>query len=244
MNQPQLGLKVSELRQQKGLTQEQLAERCEVSARTIQRIESGEVDPRAYTLHCLGEVLEFDFGAEDASNENLWLTVLHLSSILCILIIPLLLWSWKRNQSFKIDYLVKITGANKVIFLELKTDDGSRRSKQDWYLERARQVGLPTLLEGLREIYRATTSKRKYRYLLKRLHDMGLILLKDGGGFQIPQAHYDIQIVYLQPNNPEGSEDIISFEDASQIIRQHDDELSVRFAQSLSEWANVKAGGA
>ena len=103
MNQPQLGLKVSELRQQKGLTQEQLAERCEVSARTIQRIESGEVDPRAYTLHCLGETLDFDFGAEDTSNENLWLTVLHLSSILVILIIPLVLWSWKKNQSYKID---------------------------------------------------------------------------------------------------------------------------------------------
>jgi uncharacterized Tic20 family protein/DNA-binding Xre family transcriptional regulator len=103
MNQPQLGLKVSELRQQKGLTQEQLAERCEVSARTIQRIESGEVDPRAYTLHCLGEALEFDFGLEDTSNENLWLTILHLSSMLCILIVPLLLWSWKKNQSYKID---------------------------------------------------------------------------------------------------------------------------------------------
>jgi uncharacterized Tic20 family protein len=103
MNQPQLGLKVSELRQQKGLTQEQLAERCEVSARTIQRIESGEVDPRAYTLHCLGEVLDFDFGAEDPSNENLWLTVLHLSSILVILIIPLVLWSWKKDKSYKIN---------------------------------------------------------------------------------------------------------------------------------------------
>ena len=103
MNQPQLGLKVSELRQQKGLTQEQLAERCEVSARTIQRIESGEVDPRAYTLYCLGETLDFDFGAENTSNENLWLTVLHLSSILVILIVPLLLWSWKKNQSYKID---------------------------------------------------------------------------------------------------------------------------------------------
>ncbi len=103
MNQPDLGLKVSELRQQKALTQEQLAERCEVSARTIQRIESGEVDPRAYTLHCLGEALEFDFGEENTGNENLWLAILHLSSTLCIPIIPLLLWSWKKNQSFKID---------------------------------------------------------------------------------------------------------------------------------------------
>jgi uncharacterized Tic20 family protein len=103
MNQPDLGFKVSELRQQKGLTQEQLAERCEVSARTIQRIESGEVDPRAYTLHCLGEALDFDFGVEAAPNENLWLTVLHLSSVFCIVIVPLLLWSWKKNQSYKID---------------------------------------------------------------------------------------------------------------------------------------------
>ena len=103
MNQPDLGIKVSELRQQKGLMQEQLAERCEVSARTIQRIESGEVDPRAYTLHCLGEALEFDFVEENTSNENFWLTILHLSSIFCIPIVPLLLWSWKKNQSFKID---------------------------------------------------------------------------------------------------------------------------------------------
>jgi len=103
MNQPDLGLKVSELRHQKGLTQEQLAERCEVSPRTIQRIESGEVDPRAYTLHCLGEALEFDFGEQNTSNENFWLAILHLSSIFCILVIPLLLWSWKKNQSYKID---------------------------------------------------------------------------------------------------------------------------------------------
>ena len=103
MNQPDLGLKVTELRQQKGLTQEQLAERCEVSPRTIQRIESGEVDPRAYTIHCLGEALEFDFGEENTGNENLWLALLHISSIFVILIIPLLLWSWKKNQSYKID---------------------------------------------------------------------------------------------------------------------------------------------
>src|SRR5512136_1793079 len=103
MNQPELGLKVSELRQQKGLTQEQLAERCEVSPRTIQRIEGGEVDPRAYTLHCLGEALEFDFDEQELANENLWLAILHLSSILCTLIVPLLLWSWKKNQSYKID---------------------------------------------------------------------------------------------------------------------------------------------
>ncbi len=103
MNQPDLGLKVAELRQQKGLTQEQLAAVCEVSPRTIQRIESGEVDPRSYTLHCLQTALDFDFGGESTGREDLWLTVLHLSSAVCLFPIALLLWSWKRNQSYKID---------------------------------------------------------------------------------------------------------------------------------------------
>lgn len=103
MNQPDLGLKVSELRQLKNLTQEQLAEKCEVSARTIQRIESGEVDPRAYTLQRLSEALEFDFEEPNPANENLWLTILHLSSAICMLVIPLLLWSWKKSCSLKID---------------------------------------------------------------------------------------------------------------------------------------------
>jgi transcriptional regulator with XRE-family HTH domain len=103
MNQPYLGQKVAELRQQKGFTQEKLAEMCEVSPRTIQRIESGEVDPRAYTLQCLSGALEFDFGELDTANDNVWLAILHLSSIFCILIVPLLVWSWKKNRSPRID---------------------------------------------------------------------------------------------------------------------------------------------
>ena len=103
MNQPDLGLKVTELRQGKALTQEQLAEKCEVSARTIQRIESGEVDPRAYSLQCLSEALDFDFMEDNTGNENLWLVLMHLSNIVPLLITPLLIWSWKKNQSYKIE---------------------------------------------------------------------------------------------------------------------------------------------
>jgi uncharacterized Tic20 family protein len=103
MKQPDLGLKVVELRQQKNITQEKLAELCEVSTRTIQRIESGEVDPRQYTLSMLSSILEFDFGEDNTQNENVWLVILHLSNIIPILIIPLLVWSWKKTQSYKID---------------------------------------------------------------------------------------------------------------------------------------------
>ena len=103
MNQPDLGLKITELRQQKGFTQERLAEYCEVSARTIQRIESGEVEPRAFTRNSLSNILAFDFGKETVTNQNIWLALLHMSSVVCIVFIPLLLWSWKKDQSYKID---------------------------------------------------------------------------------------------------------------------------------------------
>lgn len=103
MNQPDLGLKIIELRQQKGLTQEKLAEYCEVSTRTIQRIESGEVEPRSFTRNSLSNILEFDLGKENTQNQSFWLVLLHLSSVFCIVFIPLLLWSWKKDQSYKID---------------------------------------------------------------------------------------------------------------------------------------------
>ncbi len=105
MNQPDLGITIAELRLQKGLTQEKLAEYCEVSKRTIQRIESGEVKPRAFTLNNLSNILEFDFGEENTHNESIWLTAMHLSCcfILCLVIIPLLIWSGKKKQSCKID---------------------------------------------------------------------------------------------------------------------------------------------
>jgi len=103
MNQPDLGLKITELRQQKGFTQEKLAEYCEVSARTIQRIESGEVEPRAFTRNSLSNILEFDLGKENTNNQSFWLGLLHMSSVVCFVFIPLLLWSWKKDQSYKID---------------------------------------------------------------------------------------------------------------------------------------------
>ena len=103
MNQPDLGLKVSELRKEKGFTQEQLAEFCEVTPRTIQRIESGEVEPRAFTRNSLSNVLEFDLGKNDLNNERSWVAALHLSSMFCIVLIPLVIWTWLKTRSFQID---------------------------------------------------------------------------------------------------------------------------------------------
>lgn len=61
MKQPELGKTIAELRQSQGLTQEELVEKCNISVRTIQRIESGEVTPRSYTVKTILAVLEYDY---------------------------------------------------------------------------------------------------------------------------------------------------------------------------------------
>ena len=59
MTQPELGKKINELRKAKGLTQEELVEKCNISVRTIQRIESGEVTPRSYTVRTILDALGY-----------------------------------------------------------------------------------------------------------------------------------------------------------------------------------------
>ncbi len=57
MQQPELGARLTALRKEKQLTQEELVEKSHVSVRTIQRIESGEVLPRTSTVKILLEAL-------------------------------------------------------------------------------------------------------------------------------------------------------------------------------------------
>jgi len=61
IQQPALGKKIADYRKSKGLTQEQLVEQCNLSVRTLQRIEAGEVTPRMYTVKLILDVLELDY---------------------------------------------------------------------------------------------------------------------------------------------------------------------------------------
>lgn len=59
MIQPHPGKKIADLRKAKGLTQEELVEKCNISVRTLQRIESGEGSPRSYTLRIIFDALGY-----------------------------------------------------------------------------------------------------------------------------------------------------------------------------------------
>jgi transcriptional regulator with XRE-family HTH domain len=99
---------IRELRTKKGMTQEDLAAKTEITVRTIQRIESGEVDPRAFTLQSIATALEVDYqillNADEEISEtqvkqnNRWLPLLHLSGLLILILPPILIWIWKRDE--------------------------------------------------------------------------------------------------------------------------------------------------
>lgn len=61
MNQSEFGNELVKIRKSKGLTQSELAEKCEVSKRTIQRLEAGSVTPRSFTIKTLSVALDYDF---------------------------------------------------------------------------------------------------------------------------------------------------------------------------------------
>lgn len=70
MKQPELGKKISEWRKAKGLTQEELVEKCNLNVRTIQRIEAGEVTPRSYTIKAILDALEVEHSSQLESEES------------------------------------------------------------------------------------------------------------------------------------------------------------------------------
>lgn len=87
MQQNHIGLKIAELRTQLGLTQEELAAKSNINVRTIQRIEKGEVNPRAYTLKILSTALGYDLlntGTNSSLNNSAWVVSFYASSLIAV----------------------------------------------------------------------------------------------------------------------------------------------------------------
>ncbi len=161
------------------------------------------------------------------------------------------------DKSYKIDYVLLSADTEKAVLVELKTEDLSRREKQDKYLLASRKAGFAALVAGVLDIFRATNSKRKYYALLELMESMGLIqipsemkeIMSRSSLQGANEASYSIKItksvtesiiVYVQPNGV--GNDIINFEEFSATVKKDGDPVSIRFAQSIQQWATTKAG--
>ncbi len=107
-----IGSKISKIRKQKGMSQEELSELAKINLRTIQRIEKDENEPRGNTLKLICEALKtpieelMEYGK---SEDKTFLFFLHLSviSVLIIplgnIILPLLLWINKKETIYEVN---------------------------------------------------------------------------------------------------------------------------------------------
>ena len=103
MRQPEIGNTIANLRKLKGLTQKELALRCGINVESVERLESGSSTPRSATIKLLAEELDFDFIVDEDNDSKFWLLTLHLSNFFCIVVIPLIIWAWKKEEDHEID---------------------------------------------------------------------------------------------------------------------------------------------
>lgn len=116
MNKNLLGLRIKELRKQKGMSQEFLSEESGLSLRTIQRIENGETNPTGESLKRLSNALNvnpdelIDWSIKE---DKRYLTFLNLSALsflffpLLGILIPFILWTSRKGKIKNINKLGK-----------------------------------------------------------------------------------------------------------------------------------------
>ena len=93
MDKLDFGKELIKVRKARGLTQAEVAEKCNVAIRTIQRIESGVVKPRSSTIKIISKSLEIDFFKNSKlKNHDV---LLHLKNLL----------NFKKNAIKKISIL-------------------------------------------------------------------------------------------------------------------------------------------
>jgi len=102
-----LGERIANIRKGKGFTQEQLADAARVNIRTIQRIESGETEPRGHTLTTIYDALEMNLenvSGHEKVKDKAFSVIFHASVMggifmpLGDIILPTILWAIKRDK--------------------------------------------------------------------------------------------------------------------------------------------------
>ncbi|MDN5201696.1 helix-turn-helix domain-containing protein [Fulvivirgaceae bacterium BMA10] len=116
MNNKHLAIKVKELRAQRGMSQETLAEESGLSLRTIQRIENNETSPTGDSLKRLSNALNvnpdelIDWTIKE---DKKYLTFLNLSALTFLffpllgILVPFILWTSRKGKIKNIDELGK-----------------------------------------------------------------------------------------------------------------------------------------
>ncbi|MFT5669132.1 MAG: D-alanyl-D-alanine-carboxypeptidase/D-alanyl-D-alanine-endopeptidase [Vicingaceae bacterium] len=112
MNNRSLAERLKYYRKSKGLSQEELSNKTNVTVRTIQRIEKAEVNPHLNTIKLLAVALNIEVSEllplqnpKEETIKKKWLLLLHATPLLgifiplCNVLLPLFIWIHKREDN-------------------------------------------------------------------------------------------------------------------------------------------------
>lgn len=114
MDKSRLAIRIKKLRNQKGMSQELLAEESGLSLRTIQRIENGETNPTGESLKRISNALNvnpdelMDWSIKE---DNKFLTNLNLSALTFLffpllgILVPFIVWTSRKGKIKNVDKL-------------------------------------------------------------------------------------------------------------------------------------------
>lgn len=148
------------------------------------------------------------------------------------------------NRSDKVDYLAATADGTKLVFVELKTDCNSTRTKQFEYLCRGAQKTQAELFDDLSTIRTASKARPKYDALIAATQAMGR---PESCAKLIGENH---PVVLISPRADFKDRDeaialfetagvpfhVVTFERFRETVLKHHDPLSLRFADSLDHW--------
>lgn len=137
------------------------------------------------------------------------------------------------DKSYKVDFYLYLENG-KHLFIEFKTDPGSRRVKQDKYLLASQSVGMKAILDGIIKIYSVTNYKTKYSHLMKKLLTAGLIS-ESNSIYQPTVIQNEIEILYIQPKAEQQNE--IGFDEVAKLMSESEDIFYKKFSEILFTWS-------
>lgn len=116
MKNKELARKIKALRNQRGFSQEELADKTGLSLRTVQRIENGETEPRGDSLKRLAmafqvtpdEIMDWTVQEDKGFLISLNLSALsYLSFPLLGILVPLIIWISKKDKIKNVNEIAK-----------------------------------------------------------------------------------------------------------------------------------------
>lgn len=140
------------------------------------------------------------------------------------------------DLSYKVDfYLLGASGTN--YFVEFKTDSGSRREKQDIYLNECQDKGMAAIVEGINTIAAVSSYKKKYGHLLAKLKSLGLL----DTNHKFTGKSDVIEVIYVQPRRKnDDTKRVIDFVWISKWLTDKcgNSDYEAALAQSLLHWSS------